>query len=271
MLETRSAVYKMLEVARYDRQIDNWPPPFSSDITPYTETNFSTLVRRSCASNSLSLRISKTIIVGDVSVGKSCLVNRFCHKTFDANYKATIGVDFEVETFNILGIPFHLQIWDTAGQERFKSIAASYYRGANVIVVTFDLSNLISLGHCERWLIEAAKSNKEPYHVFLVGTKRDLLSNQIYRIIENRAIAVAQKLKAEFWAVSSKTGDGVSELFTRIAVLTFHSMVLNDLQCTKGKINIGSDLITLNNQTVNLKQRRKKNKCFECPGSVIEY
>ncbi|XP_033327477.2 ras-related protein Rab-34 [Megalopta genalis] len=271
MLETRSAVYKMLEVARYDRQIDNWPPPFSSDITPYNETNFSTLVRRSCASKSLSLRISKTIIVGDVSVGKSCLVNRFCHKTFDANYKATIGVDFEVETFDILGIPFHLQIWDTAGQERFKSIAASYYRGANVIVVTFDLSNLISLGHCERWLSEAAKSNREPYHVFLVGTKRDLLSNQIYRIIEKRAIVVAQKLKAEFWAVSSKTGDGVSELFTRIAVLTFHSMVLNELQYIKQKINIGSDLITLNNQTENLKQRRKKNKCFECSGSVIEY
>ncbi|KZC07286.1 Ras-related protein Rab-34, partial [Dufourea novaeangliae] len=219
-------------------------------VTPYNERNFCTLVRRSCATKSISLRIAKAIIIGDVSVGKSCLVNRFCHKTFNTNYKATIGVDFEVERFDILSIPFHLQIWDTAGQERFKSIAASYYRGANdiflVIIVTFDLSNLISLGHCEQWLSEAARSNIGPYHLFLVGTKRDLLSNQIYGIIEKRAIEVAQKIKAEFWAVSSRTGDGVSEFFTRVAVLSFHFMVLDELQNVEQKpISIGSDLISM--------------------------
>lgn len=35
----------------------------------------------------------------------------FCHKLFDNNYKATIGVDFEVERFDILGLPFHLQMY----------------------------------------------------------------------------------------------------------------------------------------------------------------
>jgi len=34
----------------------------------------------------------------------------FCHRLFDNNYKATIGVDFEVERFDILGVPFHLQM-----------------------------------------------------------------------------------------------------------------------------------------------------------------
>lgn len=48
---------------------------------------------------------------------------RLCHNTFDRNYKATIGVDFEVEKFSVLGVPISLQIWDTAGQERFKCIA----------------------------------------------------------------------------------------------------------------------------------------------------
>ncbi|XP_031829771.1 ras-related protein Rab-34 isoform X3 [Nomia melanderi] len=238
MLETRSAVYKMLEIARYERQIDNWPPPFSSDITPYNERNFNTLVRRSCTTKNFSLGISKAIIIGDVSVGKSCLVTR----------------------------------WDTAGQERFKSIAASYYRGANVIIVVFDLSNLLSLGHCEQWFLEAARSNTEPYHVFLVGTKQDLLSNQVYRIIEKRATEVARKLKAEFWAVSSRTGDGVSELFTRVAVLSFHSTVLNALQNVNQKINIGSDLIMVNAQTEKLKrEKKKKNKCFDCSSPLIEY
>ena len=64
-----------------------------------------------------------------MGVGKTSLVQRFVNGSFNNDYKATIGVDFEVEQFKILNIPFNLQIWDTAGQERFKCIAAAYYRG----------------------------------------------------------------------------------------------------------------------------------------------
>ena len=64
----------------------------------------------------------------DAGVGKTSLVMRYTHDVFDLDYKATIGVDFEVEKFDILGIPFTLQMWDTAGSERFQAIAASYYR-----------------------------------------------------------------------------------------------------------------------------------------------
>ena len=35
---------------------------------------------------------------------------RFCHDVFDKDYKATIGVDFEVEKFSILSTPFTLQM-----------------------------------------------------------------------------------------------------------------------------------------------------------------
>ena len=35
---------------------------------------------------------------------------RFCHDIFDRDYKATIGVDFEVEKFSILAAPYTLQV-----------------------------------------------------------------------------------------------------------------------------------------------------------------
>ena len=38
------------------------------------------------------------------------LWHRFCHDVFDRDYKATIGVDFEVEKFSVLSIPFTLQM-----------------------------------------------------------------------------------------------------------------------------------------------------------------
>lgn len=63
--------------------------------------------------------------------------------------------------------------------------------------------------------------------------------------MEKRAAEVARRMKAEFWAVSARTGDGVAELFTRATVLSFHAMILHELQNMKPElINIGSDLIS---------------------------
>lgn len=36
---------------------------------------------------------------------------RYCRDIFERNYKTTIGVDFEVEKYQILGVPFHMQMY----------------------------------------------------------------------------------------------------------------------------------------------------------------
>lgn len=36
--------------------------------------------------------------------------HRLCKNVFDRDYKATIGVDFEIERFEIAGIPYSLQM-----------------------------------------------------------------------------------------------------------------------------------------------------------------
>lgn len=45
-----------------------------------------------------------------------------------------------------------LQIWDTAGQERFQSITSSYYRGADGVLLVFDLTDNTSLDKLENWI-----------------------------------------------------------------------------------------------------------------------
>lgn len=67
----------------------------------------------------------------------------------------------------------------------------------------------------------------------------------MYEIIEKRAVETAKQMRAEYWAVSSRTGNGVSELFTRIAALSFHAMALREMQSLKLEpINIGSAAIS---------------------------
>eukprot|EP00106_Octopus_bimaculoides_P006014 XP_014773456.1 PREDICTED: LOW QUALITY PROTEIN: ras-related protein Rab-34-like [Octopus bimaculoides] len=208
--------------AAKDRVISKFPPAFHPDGTPYHQTNFHPKVKNACLENKtgrVSLRISKAVIVGDISIGKTSMVNRFCHNIFDRDYKATIGVDFEVEKFSILSAPFTLQLWDTAGQERFKCIAASYYRGANF--------------------------------------------RSAYRNVELQAIEVANSIDAEYWALSSKTGENVKEFFFRAVSLAFDRAVLRELEPTEasGK-KIGNNIFKINREDSNLFEKSKSGpKC----------
>ncbi|XP_043911110.1 ras-related protein Rab-34 [Protopterus annectens] len=263
---TRSFKMSILPPVRRDRIIAQLPQSFSSEAALHTRPSFHTKVTSACQAQktgTVGFKISKIIVVGDLSVGKTCLVNRFCKDTFDKNYKATIGVDFEVERFEILGVPFSLQLWDTAGQERFKCIASTYYRGAQAIIIVFDVNDVASLQHTKQWLRDALEEN-DPTSVllFLVGTKKDLSSPSQYSLIEKDAIKVAKEIKAEYWAVSSLTGENVNDFFFRVASLTFETNVLAELEKT-GPRKIG-EVISINKNNENLYLTVKKNKSSCC-------
>ena len=227
-----------------DRTITKFTQPYSENHTPYQRINYHTKVRSACQQGQYNgvLRLGKVVLVGDIAVGKTSLVNRFCHDIFERDYKATIGVDFEVEKFSILSVPFNLQIWDTAGQERFKCIAASYYRGAHAVVTVFDMSNTTSLENCRRWMVDACENADQPLK-FLLGTKTDLLSEQVFLEMELRGKELAGHLQAEYWSCSSKTRENVKEFFFRLASLTFETTMLKELEPSAQSRQIGSSLI----------------------------
>nr|XP_019565898.1 PREDICTED: ras-related protein Rab-36 isoform X2 [Rhinolophus sinicus] len=116
-----------------DRIIATFPKWYTPAACLQLKEHFHGQVNAACQrrnTGTVGLNLSKVVVVGDLYVGKTSLIHRFCKNVFDRDYKATIGVDFEIERFEIAGIPYSLQIWDTAGQEKFKCIASAYYRGA---------------------------------------------------------------------------------------------------------------------------------------------
>ncbi|XP_062872657.1 ras-related protein Rab-34a isoform X1 [Trichomycterus rosablanca] len=257
----------VLPPVRKDRIIADLPKCFTKGAALHTENEFNAKVKTACQEHRTGtvgrFKISKVIVVGDLAVGKTCLINRFCKDVFDKNYKATIGVDFEMERFEVLGVPFSLQLWDTAGQERFKCIASTYYRGAQAVIIVFDLNDVASLQHTRQWLLDAMKEN-DPTGVllFLVGTKKDLSSPAQYSLIEQDAIKVAEEMKAEYWAVSSLSGENVREFFFRVASLTFEANVLAELEKSNAR-RIG-DVVQISSNTNNLKYTTSKKKQPSC-------
>ncbi|XP_015782251.1 ras-related protein Rab-34-like [Tetranychus urticae] len=211
------------------QDINCFQTPYRQDASPYgREVTFDWKVIDYCDQQKLLpyqwTRSAKCILVGDVGVGKTSLLKRSSCDEFTFEHKDTIGVDFEIQKFSILGNHFDLQIWDTAGQERFRSLASSYFRGSNVALIVFDLTNVKSLLSTLNWSREVLKCTKNPI-IFLVGSKSDAVSPAAREFNESEAMKIAERLKAEYWSVSARTGENVIALFHRISCLTFQKII----------------------------------------------
>ena len=104
-----------------------------------------------------------------------------------------------------------LQIWDTAGQERFKNIQASYYKGANGILVVYDITNRESFEHLNSWLIEIEKNGNKNVYKLLIGNKNDLEERRQITFEEGKEFASINGM--EFFETSAKTAYQVQDAF----------------------------------------------------------
>jgi len=157
----------------------------------------------------------KLVLIGDSGVGKSCLLLRFADDNFTDSYISTIGVDFRFRTITIDKKTVKLQIWDTAGQERFRTITSAYYRGADGIIMVYDVTNQESFDHVEEWLSEVDRYANENTSKLLVGNKADLVDEKVVQ--EETAQRFAEKLGISFLETSAKTATNVDAAFLTMA------------------------------------------------------
>jgi Ras-related protein Rab-1A len=192
----------------------------------------------------------KLVLIGDSGVGKSCLLLRFavsdvqpkfvfdhrmnslfpnkynircCNLTtltlqddaFTESYISTIGVDFRFRTVKIENKTVKLQIWDTAGQERFRTITSAYYRGADGIIMVFDVTSVESFDHVNDWLKEVNRYAAEGTVKLLVGNKSDRTADKV--VTESQAKEFADELGIPFIETSAKSSKNVEEAFLTMA------------------------------------------------------
>merc|ERR1712210_435436 len=87
---------------------------------------------------------------------------------------STIGIDFKIKTVELQGKKIKLQIWDTAGQERFHTITTSYYRGANGILLVYDITQPKTFDNISKWLRNINEHASEDVERMLIGNKCDM-------------------------------------------------------------------------------------------------
>mmetsp|Transcript_22257 Transcript_22257/g.32514 ORF Transcript_22257/g.32514 Transcript_22257/m.32514 type:complete len:224 (-) Transcript_22257:456-1127(-) len=157
----------------------------------------------------------KLLMIGDAGVGKSSMLLRFTDDSFDEHIQSTIGVDFKVKHLDVSSKRIKLTIWDTAGQERFRTLTSSYYRGAQGVVMVYDVTRRDSFENLEQWLKEVklySPNNGEGVVKLLVGNKIDM-ERQVPR---EEAEAWARSQGMLFLEASAKTRTGIKQCFMEV-------------------------------------------------------
>eukprot|EP00475_Leptophrys_vorax_P039381 TRINITY_DN7107_c0_g2_i6.p1 TRINITY_DN7107_c0_g2~~TRINITY_DN7107_c0_g2_i6.p1 ORF type:complete len:202 (+),score=43.02 TRINITY_DN7107_c0_g2_i6:214-819(+) len=170
--------------------------------------------------NSAYDRLLKFILIGAAEVEKSKVLALFGDaKNLQAS---TIGVDFRIRTLQIDDRTIKIQCWDTAGQDRFRSITTSYYRGAQGILLMYDISKEQSFLQVSDWLSDIQRNAADNVSVCLIGVnsqENETSGGSSTRVVESaRGQAFVEEHNlAFFMEVNSKTGANVDEAFRTLA------------------------------------------------------
>ncbi|MHA2232294.1 MAG: GTP-binding protein [Candidatus Hodarchaeales archaeon] len=195
----------------------------SEDIRPYIRPLISPTLRGIVDKGMRSVEDLdfRIIVCGEMDVGKTCLVKRFCSGRYPLNITETIGVRIDKKSIEIPGRDestkkVNLHIYDLSGNMKYQKLHQRYVEGANGIIFSFDLHDEKSFEAVRNWHEYLGKDAKIPS--VLVSTKND----------EKRESTLSEKqfdrLRQEcgfddYISTSAKTGVQVDTPFTAIAKL----------------------------------------------------
>lgn len=154
----------------------------------------------------------KMIIVGEASVGKTSVLNRWLHGTFSFETAPTIGAGMSPLKISIDGETQIFHIWDTAGTPQFRSVVPMYCRQASIAIIVFDVTKKETFERVNDW-ITFVRENANPAFV-LIGNKIDLADDR--EVSKDEGEQLAESIGCKYVEVSAYTKEGMSDLVQEI-------------------------------------------------------
>ena len=209
----------------------------------------------------------KIILIGDSSVGKTCVFKKLTLGTYSDKNISTIGVDRKSfiiklkinENGEEIEKSFCIQLWDTAGQERYRSITKGYYKDSQALLLMYDITNKSTFESLDKWIMGVRDSlggeddnDKENsnYITILLGNKLDLDEAGLRKINKEDAEEICKKYDI-IWGGEISAKDITSEeLMKKFETYTLE--IFNKI----GYISVRTSTILKGGQNEN-----KKKKC----------
>ena len=146
--------------------------------------------------------IIKILTLGATQVGKTSIVLRYSEDKFNYNKIA-------------------------AGQERFQNIVKHYYKGANGVLLIYDITKRDTFKNLDFWIKDLEdNSDIDNLFIYLIGNKNDMEDKREVSWVE--ASNYAKEKKLPYIEVSAKTGNNIQKLFDEVIKGAMTKMLTNE-------------------------------------------
>ncbi|MFX1410077.1 MAG: Rab family GTPase [Promethearchaeota archaeon] len=160
----------------------------------------------------------KIVVIGNGSVGKTSLIQKFTQGTFQKDYLKTIGAQLSEYEKNFDGDKIRLLFWDIAGQDDFHFLRPSFYRASKAAIIVYSLEEndlgKRSFKHITRWHKDAIQYCGD-IPVVIFANKVDLIKEDSLNKSKIQEIVKSQNFLG-YYITSAKTGQGVHEAFNSL-------------------------------------------------------
>ena len=198
--------------------------------------------------------IFKIILIGDSSVGKTNIMNKYLKNQFKEDSRATVGVEFGSKQFEIENRKIKAQIWDTAGQERYRAVTSAYYKGAKGAFIVYDVTRKETFDSVNRWISDIISTCGKSLSIILLGNKSDLEDQR--QISKEQGEEKAKTYQLAFLETSALSGENLEKAF---------NMLINEIyeKCKSEFEN--TDYLNLGDSVEEIQLKKddseKENKC----------
>eukprot|EP01129_Flabellula_baltica_P014489 TRINITY_DN6942_c0_g1_i1.p1 TRINITY_DN6942_c0_g1~~TRINITY_DN6942_c0_g1_i1.p1 ORF type:complete len:215 (-),score=59.49 TRINITY_DN6942_c0_g1_i1:44-688(-) len=156
----------------------------------------------------------KVMVIGDTSVGKTCMLISYTQNAFPDEYVPTV---FDNYTANALvdGQPVNLGLWDTAGSDEYNLLRPLSYPGTDVFLICFSIADPSTFeGVTAKWIPEI-QEHGSGIPIILVGTKADLRDRPGEKCVTTeQGKALAEEIEAfDYMECSALTQEGLGDIF----------------------------------------------------------
>lgn len=164
----------------------------------------------------------KCVVVGDGTVGKTCMLISYTTDSFPVQYVPTVFDNYSAQ-MTLDNHTVNLGLWDTAGQEDYDRLRPLSYPQTDVFVLCFSIVSPVSFDNVATKWIPEIRQHCPDAPILLVGTKLDLRDEANPRattnedrppITKSQGQKCAQKIKAvKYLECSALTQQGLKQVF----------------------------------------------------------
>ena len=189
----------------------------------------------------------KVTLIGESSVGKTSIINRYAKGNFSQELESTLGANYSQKKMVRHGKKIRLDLWDTAGQEKYRAIGRHFYKESYIVCLVYDISNKDSFEKLKSvWYPDLQQFGEKLRIVAVVGNKIDKYLEE--EVKDEDAKAFAEEIKAINKRTSAMEGTNIEDLF--------NSLVDKYLTEISGMI-IEGDKIKIKKENHNDKNKKK--------------